>query len=120
MRLAIGLFAWLALVTIVPASAPHAQSNTPWLTPTYRSPPNLSRQHTMPPAPAPHAPVQPPPPIVAPQTGQPLSNLPTLTPSGPHGRESFQDRAARCAHQADIYGMARGDRNSYIGSCVNQ
>ncbi len=97
------------------ACAAHAQP-----TPTYQSPPNLSRQNAMPQGPSPHAPVQsPPPPIVSPH-GQPLQNLPTLAPSGPHGRESFQDRAARCAHQADVYGVERGDRSSYIGNCVNQ
>jgi len=27
----------------------------------------------------------------------------------------------RCAHQAGVYGpAATGDRNSYIGSCINQ
>ena len=120
MRHAFRLIASLALVMMVPAYAAYAQSNTPWLTPTYRSPADLSQQHGMPPAIEPHAPVQsPPPPIVAPH-GQPLPNLPTLAPSGPRGRESFQDRAARCAHQADLYGVTRGDRGSYIGDCVNQ
>jgi hypothetical protein len=120
MRHAFGLIVLMAGALAVPAHWARAQSNTPWLTPTYRSPPNLSEQHAMPPPPEPHAPVQsPPPPIVSPH-GQPLPNLPTLAPSGPHGRESFQDRAARCAHQADLYGLSRGDRSTYIGNCVNQ
>ena len=120
MRHASRLIALLTPVLMVLACSAQAQSNAPGLTPTYRSPSNLSRQHGMPPAIEPHAPVQsPPPPIVSPH-GQPLQNLPTLTPSGPHGRESFQDRAARCAHQADLYGVARGDRGSYIGDCLNQ
>ena len=34
--------------------------------------------------------------------------------------ETSQDRAARCAHQAGVYGQAAGDRNAYIGSCINQ
>jgi hypothetical protein len=120
MRHVFRLIAWLALALMVPVHAAHAQSNTPWLTPTYRSPPNLSEQHPMPAAPEPHAPVQsPPPPIVSPH-GQPLPNLPTPAPSGPQGRETFQDRAARCAHQADLYGLSRGDRGSYIGNCLNQ
>ena len=36
------------------------------------------------------------------------------------GTETFQDRAMRCTHQAGVYGQAAGDRNSYIGTCVNQ
>ena len=36
------------------------------------------------------------------------------------GVETYQDRAARCAHQAGVYGQAAGDRNAYIGSCINQ
>jgi uncharacterized protein YndB with AHSA1/START domain len=39
-------------------------------------------------------------PLVLPQTGQVIPNLPVLAPSGPNGRETFQDRAVRCAHQA--------------------
>jgi hypothetical protein len=61
------------------------------------------------------------PPIVVPQTGQALQNLPTMPGSGPGGTESFQDRASRCAHQAGVYGpAATGDRNAYVGSCINQ
>jgi len=61
-----------------------------------------------------------PPPIYVPESGRALSNLPTLVPSGPQGTETYQDRAARCAHQAGVYGSAAGDRNAYIGTCVNQ
>lgn len=61
-----------------------------------------------------------PPPLYVPQTGQMLPNLPAVAPSGPGGRETTQDRAARCAHQVGVYGQAAGDRNSYIGSCINQ
>ena len=61
-----------------------------------------------------------PPPLLSPQTGQVLPNLPTLAPSGPRGTESYQDRAVRCAHQAGVYGQAAGDRNTYIGNCINQ
>jgi hypothetical protein len=46
--------------------------------------------------------------------------MPTLSPSGPGGRETYQDRAARCAHQAGVYGAAAGDRGTYIGTCINQ
>jgi hypothetical protein len=40
--------------------------------------------------------------------------------SGPRGTETFQDRASRCAHQAGVYGQAAGDRNAYVGTCINQ
>jgi hypothetical protein len=61
-----------------------------------------------------------PPPIVVPQTGRALPNMPTLSGSGLGGAETGQDRAMRCAHQAGAYGDAAGNRNAYIGSCINQ
>ena len=61
-----------------------------------------------------------PPPLYVPQTGQILPNLPTVSGAGPGGAETYQDRAARCAHQAGVYGAAAGDRNAYVGSCINQ
>ena len=61
-----------------------------------------------------------PPSLYVPQTGRTLQNLPTVAPSGPGGTESSQDRAIRCTHQAGAYGAAAGDRNAYIGSCINQ
>ncbi len=95
----------------------------PWLAPKYQSPrgtrEHIGRQRpARPEAPAPTAKV--PPPIVVPETGRVLPNLPTMSPSGPNGTESFQDRAARCAHQAGVYGEAAGNRSAYIGRCVNQ
>jgi hypothetical protein len=60
-----------------------------------------------------------PPPLVVPQTGQALPNLP-MVGSGPGGAETSQDRAVRCAHQAGVYGAAAGDRNAYVGGCINQ
>jgi hypothetical protein len=60
-----------------------------------------------------------PPPLVVPQTGQALPNLPMIG-SGPGGAETSQDRAVRCAHQAGVYGAAAGDRNAYVGGCINQ
>jgi len=62
-----------------------------------------------------------PPSMYVPQTGMVLPNLPTIAGSGPNGSETSQDRAIRCAHQAGVYGPAMsGDRNAYVGSCVNQ
>ena len=131
----------LALALLAPAAA-HAESGTPswmimkpepgrpaelpepWLPPKYKSP-RGSRQHVTHPHPRVKRATRPmvapvPPPIVVPQTGQVLPNMPTLSPSGPNGTESFQDKATRCAHQAGAYGAAAGDRGTYIGTCVNQ
>ncbi len=94
----------------------------PWLPPKYKSP-RGTRQHIRPrhPVPSPPAPTaKVPPPILVPETGRVLPNLPALSPSGPNGTETFQDRAARCAHQAGVYGDAAGNRSAYIGTCVNQ
>ena len=95
----------------------------PWITPTYKSPRD-SRQHVKA---APHkgeaeAPriSTPPPPMYVPQTGQVLPNQPTLSPSGPRGTETLQDKATRCVHQAGIYGLRAGDSAAYVGACVNQ
>jgi hypothetical protein len=60
-----------------------------------------------------------PPPLYVPQTGHVVPNLPA-TGSGPGGRETFQDRSARCVHQSGAYGSLAGDRDSYIRSCINQ
>ncbi len=61
-----------------------------------------------------------PPQLYVPQTGRTLPNLPNPAPSGPRGGETYQDRAARCAHQAGVYGAQAGDRAAYIGTCINQ
>ena len=93
----------------------------PWLAPKYQSP-RGTREHVVVPRSRtvrqPRAEV--PPPIIVPQTGIALPNMPTVSPSGPGGRETYQDRAVRCAHQAGAYGANAGDRGTYIGTCVNQ
>ena len=61
-----------------------------------------------------------PPSLLVPQTNSRLPNLPTVSPSGPRGSETRQDRAVRCAHQAGVYGNNAGEPNAYIGSCINQ
>jgi len=93
----------------------------PWLAPKYKSPRGTVKHVVIPRSKT----IQPPnttvpPPIVVPQTGQVIPNLPTVSGSGPRGAETYQDRASRCAHQAGVYGQATGDRNAYIGSCINQ
>lgn len=105
-----------------PEAGPKNAKPEPWLAPKYRSP-RGTKQHITPPRHAPPPPVpaaKVPPPIIAPETGRALPNLPTPSPSGPHGTETFQDRAARCANQASIYGNAVGNRSAYIGTCINQ
>jgi len=93
----------------------------PWLAPKYKSP-RGTPQHVVIPQPSSVPQVRPavPPPLYVPQTGQWLPNLPSVSGSGPRGAETSQDRAVRCAHQAGVYGAAAGDRNAYIGSCINQ
>ena len=125
------LLALLALTLLTSALPARAQSHDdsyiimkpePWLPPKYKSP-RGTKQHVSVPRPAPpKAPLAPqvPPPILVPETGRVLPNLPAISPSGPHGTETFQDRAARCAHQAGVYGDAAGNRNAYIGTCINQ
>jgi len=106
---------------MVPEKGSKREQPEPWLAPKYKSPRGTLKHVHIPKSktvPFPTATV--PPPIVVPQTGQVLPNLPTVPGAGPGGRETFQDRAARCAHQAGVYGQAAGDRGTYVGTCVNQ
>jgi hypothetical protein len=93
----------------------------PWLPPKYKSP-RGTRQHVSHPRPAETRQLraQTPPPVVVPETGRVLPNLPVLPGAGPSGVETGQDRASRCAFQAGTYGAAAGDRNTYINTCINQ
>lgn len=106
-----------------PGAAPHHRPQPrpePWLPPKYESP-RGARLHRTPPAvvpPAPRADV--PPAIVVPETGRVLPNMPTLSPSGPNGIETGQDRAVRCANQLGKYGAQAGNPSAYLGSCVTQ
>ena len=89
----------------------------PWLAPRYQSP-RGTREHVVIPK-AQTAPKQQgtavPPLLYVPQTGRTLPNLPS-----PTGSETAQDRAARCAHQAGIYGQTAGNRANYINTCIQQ
>jgi hypothetical protein len=100
---------------------PEPGTSEPWLAPKYKSP-RGTVQHpvTSPPSRARKNRVVTQPPLYVPQTGQTLPNLPTVSPSGARGTETYQDRAVRCAHQAGVYGAQAGDRNAYIGTCINQ
>jgi hypothetical protein len=93
----------------------------PWLAPKYKSP-RGTRKHVVipPPAQVPRSRAAVPPPLYVPETGRTLPNLPSVAPSGPNATETYQDRAARCAHQAGVYGQAAGNPGAYLGSCINQ
>jgi hypothetical protein len=39
-------------------------------------------------------------------------------PNLPHGSETFQDRASRCAHQQGLYGVPATASNQYMGACT--
>ena len=126
-----GVTALLLLGLLAPAMA-HAQYDimrpepgrpqelpTPWLPPKYKSP-RGSHNHVVPvPQQQPRS-VRPvtPPPLLVPQTGQVVPNNPVLSPSGPNGTETFQDRASRCVGQSSAPGA--GNPNAYVGTCVNQ
>lgn len=106
---------------MVPEKGSRREQPEPWLAPKYKSPRGTVKHVTIPKSktvPYPSATI--PPPIVVPQTGRVLPNLPTVPGAGPGGRETYQDRAARCAHQAGVYGQAAGDRGTYVGTCINQ
>ncbi len=92
----------------------------PWLPPKYQSPRSEKPSHApkVRREPAPRAAV--PPTLYVPQTGRTLPNLPALSPSGPNGIETGQDRAMRCAHQLGTAGADAGNPSAYLGSCVNQ
>jgi hypothetical protein len=50
-------------------------------------------------------------PSIVPGVANPVPNL-------PHGTESFQDRASRCAFQSSLYGVPGGARTQYMGACL--
>jgi hypothetical protein len=93
----------------------------PWLPPKYQSPRGTPEHIVTPPRiEVPQFQATIPPQLYVPQTGQMLSNLPSISGAGAGGAETSQDRAMRCVNQAGVYGSAAGNRNTYIGSCINQ
>ena len=50
-------------------------------------------------------------PSVVPGVVNPVPNL-------PHGAETFQDRASRCAFQSGLYNVPGTARSQYMGGCV--
>ncbi|HXX07936.1 MAG TPA: hypothetical protein VEJ43_07700 [Pseudolabrys sp.] len=107
---------------MVPEKGAKPKLPEPWLAPKYKSPRGTVKHVTIPKSTIVTPPVTqvPQTPIIVPQTGRALPNLPSVSGSGPGGAETYQDRAARCAHQAGVYGQAAGDRGTYIGTCINQ
>ena len=108
---------------IKPEPGARAATSEPWLAPKYESPRGTIQRPVAPRAPRVETRRIPdvPPPIVVPQTGRSLPNIQPVTPgAGVGGRETSQDRATRCTHQAGVYGAQAGDRSSYITTCVNQ
>jgi hypothetical protein len=126
MRIALALIA-LLLATPVTAgvlddnySIMKEEPSPPGVLPRQKSPRHTKKHVTVPR----HAPEEPrvipqmPPPIINPQNGQALQNLPPPVPgSGIGGGETGQDRALRCAHQAGVYGQTG---TGYLGTCINQ
>jgi hypothetical protein len=47
-----------------------------------------------------------------------VPGLARAIPNLPHGTESFQDRASRCAFQSSLYGVPGGARTQYMGTCL--
>src|SRR6516164_11390966 len=41
-----------------------------------------------------------------------------IIPNLPHGQETFQDRASRCAFQSGLYAVPGSLRNRYMGACL--
>lgn len=129
-----GFAVMLVLALVLPAGPVRAASaddrytimtpepHEPWLAPKYKSPRGTREQAVPPPKPRASPPQRAgiPPPLYVPETGRLLPNLPAISPANPARRETYQDRAVRCAHQAGVYGDAAGDRSAYIGSCINQ
>jgi len=107
---------------MVPEKGARPKQPEPWLAPKYKSPRGTVKHVTIPKSTivTPPNTQVPQTPIIVPQTGRALPNLPSVSGAGPGGAETSQDRAARCAHQAGVYGQAAGDRGTYVGTCINQ
>jgi hypothetical protein len=101
---------------MAPEKGVRVQKPEPWLAPRYETP-RSQRQPVIvvPEAPRPRVQSTVPPPILSPRTGRALPNLP-----GASSAEGFQDRAARCAHQAGAYSNDINSPAGYIGACINQ
>ena len=127
--LLVGLLVLTAVVSAVPVRAQSDDDDRytimqpePWLPPKYKSPRGTQQRPVTPPRiPEPQMRTTTvPPPMLVPQTGQVLPNMPVINGAGPGGAETSQDRAVRCAHQSGVYGANAGNPSAYVNSCVNQ
>ena len=105
---------------MVPEKGSRPSKPEPWLAPKNKSPRGTVKVVIPRSTNVPQLQAVTPPPLYVPETGRTLPNLPTISGSGRGGAETYQDRAARCAHQAGVYGADAGNRNAYVGSCINQ
>ena len=100
---------------MVPEKGAKPKVSEPWLAPKYKSPRGTVQSVRIPKSKTVHPPkVTDPGYVYVPQTGRTFQNLPTTSP----GPETFQDRAARCTHQAGVYGQTGTDRSAYMNSCL--
>ena len=78
------------------------------------------------PTPLPRTPLIPPegsgtitlPPVAREQGPSLVPGLSRPIPNLPHGAETFQDRASRCAFQSGLYNVPGTFRQQYMGGCV--
>src|SRR5262249_10013665 len=85
---------------MVPEKGYKPSQPEPWLAPKYKSPSGTVKHIKLPKStvvPMPNTQV--PSDLYVPQTGRVVPNLPTVSGSGRGSAETFQDRAARCAHR---------------------
>lgn len=58
------------------------------------------------------------PPVVQEQGPSIVPGIRNPVPNLPHGPETFQDRASRCAFQSGLYDVPGTARSQYMGGCV--
>jgi len=58
------------------------------------------------------------PPVVREQGPSIVPGIRNPVPNLPHGPETFQDRASRCAFQSGLYNVPGTARSQYMGGCV--
>lgn len=58
------------------------------------------------------------PPLQSAQGRTVIPGVTTTVPNLPHGPETFQDRASRCAHQAGVYGVPGNLTTQYMPACA--
>lgn len=59
------------------------------------------------------------PPVAQEQGPSLVPGITNPVPNLPHGPETFQDRASRCAFQSGLYNVPGTEQQQYMGSCVH-